>query len=360
MMRFRAMMMAAAMAGMATTMVQASGPGFDPRALKDDIRGRPNAIMVLGTAHLSGWPDDFDPSSLAPLIDRLAAWKPAIIAVESLSGLQCDALRRYPARYADSVKDYCWDPAPARAATGLDVGAANAEAEKLLAIWPADPSPSQRRHLAALFLAGGEQDSALVQWLRLPWAERHQGDALDATLVARLEKLRNRRNETTLIAAPLAARLGLERVVPMDDHSADAPVPDEEAYGAAIMAAWDNPDTARRKADEQALVAQLGQSGGVLSAYRVYNAPDQARLIYESDFGAAAREASPQQFGRRYLGYWETRNLRMAANIRDAVARVPGARTLVIVGASHKFYLQAYLDMMQDMRVIDTDVILAP
>jgi hypothetical protein len=359
-MRIAARVTVVAMAGLAA-MAQATGSGFDPRALKGDVPGQPNEVMVLGTAHLSGWPDDFDPVQLAPLIDRLAAWKPREIAVESLSGLQCDMLRRYPLRYADSVDSYCWNTAPAQAATGLDVPAATAEAEKLLAAWPASPAASQRRHLAALFLAAGEQDSALVQWLRLSPGERRAGDGLDAVLAARLETLRTRRNETTLIAAPLAARLGLERVVPMDDHTADAPVSDEKAYDAAIMAAWDNPASARRKADGKALVAALASPGGVLAAYRSYNAPDQAQLIYKSDFGAAISEPSKQQFGRGYVAYWETRNLRMAANIRDAIGRLPGGgRTLVIVGASHKFYLQAYLDMMQDIRIADTQAVLAP
>ena len=31
---------------------------------------------------------------------------------------------------------------------------------------------------------------------------------------------------------------------------------------------------------------------------------------------------------------------------------------LVIVGASHKFYLQAYLNMMHDVRLVDTRVAL--
>ena len=340
--------------------VQAAAPGFDPRTLKE-IAGPPNEVMVLGTPHLSGWPEDFDARALGPLIDRLAAWKPQSIAVESLSGLQCDALRRYPKRWTESVDSYCVDTAPAQVATGLDVPAANAAAEKLLAAWPAQPVPTDRRRLAALFLAAGEQGSALVQWLRLAPGERHAGEGLDTALVARLEMLRTRRNETYLIAAPLAARLGLERLEPMDDHSADRPyrnAGEEKGAGAALMKAWDNPATARREAADAALQSGIRTGAGVLALYRDYNAPGQAQIIYGSDFGAALKEPSPERFGRGYAGYWEVRNLRMAANIRDVFAAAPGQRMLVIVGASHKFYLQAYLDMMHDVRLVDTDAIL--
>ncbi len=65
-------------------------------------------------------------------------------------------MRRFPYRYAETVRIYCADPVAAGRATGLDVPAANAEAERLLLAWPASPTPAQRRHLAAVFLAAGD------------------------------------------------------------------------------------------------------------------------------------------------------------------------------------------------------------
>jgi len=334
-------------------------PDFDPSELKGPRVGSPNAVMVLGTPHLSGLPKSFAPATVEVLLGRLQAWRPQAIAIEALSGSECDFMRRHPARYAStSVERFCWDPAPAQAATGLDVPAAAAEAERLLASWPAQPTPNQRRRLSAVFLAAGDQASALVQWLRLSPSERRPGDGLDEALVARLEALRGRRNENTLIAAPLAARLGLERVYPMDDQTAGAPIADEKAYGEAITRAWDNPATAKRRAMDERLAARLGAGDDVLAMYRAHNAPGVGKLVFESDFGAALEEPSPQQFGRGYLGYWETRNLRMAANIRDMLRARPGDRALVIVGASHKGYLEAYLDQMHDVRLVNTDAVL--
>jgi hypothetical protein len=43
----------------------------------------------------------------------------------------------------------------------------------------------------------------------------------------------------------------------------------------------------------------------------------------------------------------------MTANIHAAFQHKPGAHVLVIVGATHKGYLDAYLDMMQDVRLVD-------
>ena len=53
------------------------------------------------------------------------------------------------------------------------------------------------------------------------------------------------------------------------------------------------------------------------------------------------------------VAWWETRNLRIAANIRSTFQQNPDARVLSIIGATHKGYLDAYLDMMQDVRLVD-------
>jgi hypothetical protein len=241
-------------------------------------------------------------------------------------------LRRYPARYAETVKDYCPDPTPAGQAVGLDVPTANAEVERLSADWPAVPTPAQRRHLAAV--------------------ERHVGDGLNDELVAGLDKVKDRLNETSLIAA----RLGLERLWSVDDHSADPVDPAEKkASEEAIAHAWDNPATHARQAEDQRLQEGLAQRDGILAMFRAYNAPDAAMTVYQSDFGAAFLEPSPKGYGRNYLGYWETRNLRMVANIRDVLGQHPGTRLLAMVGVAHKGYYEAYLNQMHDVNLVDAE-----
>lgn len=332
-------------------------PNFQPSTWKGPAIGAANEVMVLGTLHLSQLPP-FDPSGLSMLNERLAGWEPKAIAIEALSGMQCDFLRRYPHRYRDTVETYCPDTAPARAATGLDVPAANARVHQLLGSWPDAATAAQRRHLAAVFLAAGEDASALVQWLRLPASERLPNDGLSSALVKRLQTLEGSRNEKYLIAARLAARLGHERVYPFDDHTADNTSTDQKAFGEALTKAWNNPATAKRMEMDQALNTQLGTAENMLAMYRAQNVPGMGKLIMDSDFGAALNEPSPQGYGRRYLGYWETRNLRMAANVRDVLAARPGVRMLVIVGVSHKGYLEAYLHQMHDVRIIDTTPLL--
>lgn len=328
----------------------------DLSALDDAMPGPRTQVLVLGSVHLSqGEGAKFDPATLEPVLQRLAAYKPDIVTIEALSGETC-ALLRQRAAYK-GVMDYCPDIAEAKAATGLDAPAALDAIDAALKSWPARPSPAQRRRLASLFLAAGEPASALVQWWQLPEAERHAGDGLDDALVRALRKREANANENYQVAARLAARLGLQRVHAVDDHTGDnLDIGDEAAFEKAIRAAWAGASDEAKQARAQ--VDALQKSGDMLATYRAVNAPANLRLAIVSDFGQALREPSPQHFGRQYVGGWEARNLRMVANIRVAFRERPGARVLSIVGASHKPWFDGLLGQMQGVELVDAGRVL--
>lgn len=334
----------------------------DLSVLDDRMAGPRAEVLVLGTVHLGQMDGEFGPEAMAPLLDRLAAFKPDIVTTEDISGEGCDLLARHPTVYdPESIGHYCDSPDLARAATGLDVPAAIAEANRTLADWPATPTAAQRRHLAALFLAANDPASALVQWLQLDEAQRHAGDGLDEALVAQLRELETKENESYQVAARLAARLRLQRVHPVDDHTGDAiSIPDGEveAFGKAIRAAWDS--AAAQKAPLRKREKELAEAGDILDLYRYINRPDIRAIQSDGDFGAAMRDASPQHFGQRYVAGWETRNLRMVANIRATFRDRPGARVLAIVGASHKPWFDSLLGQMQGVDIVDAEKVLAP
>ena len=96
----------------------------------------------------------------------------------------------------------------------------------------------------------------------------------------------------------------------------------------------------------------------MLALYRLMNTPRAQRDSIASDMGRAVSFAASQPYGRQYVAWWETRNLRIAANIRSPLQRDPEARVLSIIGATHKGYLDAYLDMMQDIRLVDAQRVL--
>jgi len=137
-------------------LARAEAPAFDPRDWRGQHVGAPTQILTIGSAHLGQMANPPSDALLAPLLERLAAFRPEIITHEGRTGEQCDVLKRYPSRYPTMFDTYCWGIEDAEKATGLNVPDAMAAVEKALAAWPKAPSPAQRRQLAAWFLAAGD------------------------------------------------------------------------------------------------------------------------------------------------------------------------------------------------------------
>lgn len=352
--------------GLAAAPALAQTPGaFDPREHRQRLYGEPTRVLVIGTPHLSGTPDDFDAAVLEPLLERLAAFGPDVIAIENLSGESVHALKTYEAIYPESADwfggRFLRLAAVAEAETGLEMPAAEAEARRLLAAFPETPTPAQRRRLAAVFTAAGDAHSALVQWWRLDADERRAGDGVSDELAVLLDQYETRRNESHLIAVRLAVRLGLDRVYPTDDHHGDDIM--REAVIDDMRAFMEQEDFATLIASPafQRLAQasqRLGTPEETLETYRFLNSPEAGVTDALGQWISMIDRASPNNVGRIRIAEWETRNLRQVAHIREAAAQAAGGRVLVIVGSAHKPWFDAYLGMMIDMTVVDAGEVL--
>jgi hypothetical protein len=340
--------------GIAVCSARTTQAQIDLTTLDRDMAGPRAQVLVLGTVHLSTLPKSFDPASLDGLLDRLAAFRPDIITVENEPGEECDLALRHPAKYG---ADYCDPPEAARKATGLDIPAALAEVARTLKAWPAQPTPAQRRRLAALFLAAHEPASAYVQWLRLPGAERRSGDGLDAALVEQLGQIAKRNNESYQLAGRLAACLGLERVHAIDNHTGDKmDVPDIKAFVRPLKVAW-AAGGADLSAQEKRLDV-LQQAPDLLPLYRALNDPAALAVRADGNVRSAMRGKSPEGYPQMWVAGWEVRNLRMVANVRETFRERPGARVLSIVGATHKPWFDAWLGQLQGVDIVDVEAVL--
>lgn len=354
------LILAAAVTLAAIAPATAQNRPFDPREYQDRHIGQPTQILVIGTPHLSGTPDNFDPAVLEPLLERLAAYRPDAIAIEALPGRQIDQMWTWRESYPGSAQSYGGRAMAlsgiSRGLIGMDMPQADAEIRRALADWPASPTPAQRRRLAALFAAAGEPSSAIVQWWRLDESERIADENVSRLLAEQLNIYSTpaRRNENELIAARLAVRLGQERVYAMDDQSDDVVPGFEDDITAFTQEPWmaqlmaDPAFTPLREAGQH-----LTTPDEALSTYRFVNSWRAGRTDANGQWLSMISRASPNDVGRARVAAWETRNLRQVANIRELSARHPGGRILVIVGSAHKPWFDAYLSMMSDVEVVD-------
>ncbi|MGD9982208.1 MAG: DUF5694 domain-containing protein [Hyphomonadaceae bacterium] len=363
------LILAAAVTFAAISPAAAQNRPFDPREYQRRHIGQPTQVLVLGSPHLSGAPETFDPAVLEPLLQRLAAFRPDAIAIEALPGRSIAQMWEYRDVYPDVATDYGGRAmalaAIARPGVGLDMSEAEAETRRMLRTMPASPPPADRRRLAALFAASGDPASALAQWWRLDASERIADDNVPRLLAEQLATYDTpaRRNENYLIASRLAARLGLERVHPMDDQSDDI----GPGFGGDFRA---DMETFMGQPWLQALLADpsfkpmieasqnLTTPEQALATYRMLNQNSTGRADADGQWLNMINRPSPHDAGRARVAAWETRNLRMAANIREVSAQWPGGRVLVITGSAHKPWLDAYLGMMSDVQIVDATRVL--
>lgn len=359
------LILAAALALACVTPAAAQNRPFDPRDYQSRHAGEATQVLVIGTPHLSGAPDSFDAAVLEPLLQRLEAFHPDAIAIEALPGRSIDQMWTYRESYPEVASTYGGRAMGlaglTRGMIGMDMAQAEAEVRRTLATWPASPTAEQRRRLAALFIASGDPWSGIVQWWRLDPSERVADDSISRLLAEQLAAYDTppRRNENHLIASRLAVRLGQERIYAMDDQS-DDPVPNLEANMTAFMeqpwfaAMLNDPSfTPLREAGQH-----LTTPAEALATYQMLNRPATGWTDANGQWLSMINRASPDDVGRARVAAWETRNLRMAANIREVSARYPGGRVLVIVGSAHKPWLDAYLRMMTDVQIVDATRVL--
>lgn len=337
----------------------ASQDRFDPREFRSELIGTETQVFVLASPHLSQ-AKALNPDWLIPIMDRLAAFKPDAIFVENLSGEELGRLQQYKAIYPEVADQF---GASAMRLMGLgqqslqtDPASAERKVRELLSTSRSQRTPAERRQLAALLATSGDPTSALVQWWQLATDERRAGDGLSQEMVLELQSIASKPNESTWIGSRLAARLGHDRVYPMDDQSAtDLLLPRmeeiERAFSADpdVMSAMTSPVLKRSTEN----IARMTSGAGVTEAYQRENEPSALKESAEVQWATLLRARLPGGFGRLRVAEWEARNLRMAANIREGLGLHPGGRALVIVGSSHKPYLDAYLGLMSDVEVVD-------
>lgn len=335
---------------------------FSPRDYRRHV-DNPTQVMVLGTTHLSNAPDSWDAMVLDSLIDRLTSFQPDVITIENLPGPNISRLWAYRAIYPEAAASFAGRALTMSAAASLsldmDMPQAEAELRRVIRTIGEKPVPAERRRLVALFAASGDPYSSLVQWWHLPPAERVAGDGVSRRLATMLGELEQNPEEGVLLAARLAVRLGHQRVYQIDSQEDDVLTPEEsDLFFQKVFPEIVTRYNADPASMQRGKIEDMTTPEATLDAYRNLNDYRIERRLSEIEWLGAINDQTEGEVGRKRVAAWEARNMRMAANIREASARAPGGRVLVIVGATHKIWIEAYLGMMSDIEIVPTDTVL--
>ncbi|MGI4736088.1 MAG: DUF5694 domain-containing protein [Janthinobacterium lividum] len=338
-------------------------PPFDPAGAKQKLALAPTKVLIFGLTHLDAAPATFQVAWLEPVLCRLRTYQPDLILTEALSGEQVMGLEAYGAYHGDAGKYAGPTLQMAKTAQAdLHLTAAQALVQANELCKKGDLTPAERRRLAGLFVAAAEPLSAAVQWLRLPAAERIGADGISPDLAKQVNRWASLRNEMSSMAARLAADLGLERVYGAGDHLSDVAQPDFALMKAAVAAEpgqvelFNHNTPEFREVPEEAL--KMATAAEVMPALKWKNSPRFAALDADAQWLSMLRSEKMGRVGRQRVAAWEAQNLRMAVTIREATAPLAGGRALLIVGAAHKPFIEAYLRTFTDIELVSVPALL--
>lgn len=311
---------------------------------------------MLGTPHLADLQPAAQPAQEQRVVEALAQFRPTQVCIEAIPGERIDEFARHPGRYGELLAMFAMDAvrlAPEQQARrALDARTARQRAADLAT--NDAPTPAEQALLVSLQLAAFEPWSALLNWSRLDEAGKKAARAtLGGPASERLEQLAQSRNEIVRIAIPLARQLGhrhLCAVDPFADELDVAALADELQPMLADPAIGENIQRFETWTRE-------GWPGGnddaLLNSLRRYNGAEFASRDRAVQWDVFMKGAGSHPAGERRLMLWHARNAAIQHELLRAMSGTSGDRTLLIIGAAHRPFLEASLRELPWVTIVD-------
>ena len=321
-------------------------------------------VMVLATPHLRILKDCFKPSATDSLLSALRRYRPQLIGIESIPPEEIDAMVKKGGDNAIIVDAFAGKHTSYAAVTqkliGRSATEAKTEADSILQ-WSLPTDASTRLNLIVHLLAANDYYSALLQWSYLPQDARTHNNTLPDSISRQMNEALLSPNEIHSLAIVLAKTLRLQRLFSIDDHYDDLmllPVNETLSEEISKHPLYQEIAQSTLYTNQEAMLRRACQDGNLLPHYKYLNSPEYLLMDVDTQWSFFLRTKLPSGLDRYRLTLWEVRNLNIASNIRKATATHNGGRMLVIIGASHKPFLDNYLNQMGDIKLVNVDELL--
>lgn len=321
----------------------------DIAALPDEEK---TDYFILASVHLAGM-EGATPDAVAPVLERLEAWAPDVIAVERMPARVIEGLKGDPA-HSETMEGFVGELLTFGETMQEALGLTAFEAEDQIEEWTGAPASLPLDEAATRLktaIAAYQPETALLYW---PLLGEGQIAALPPELRTFLDETEASSNERVLLAVALARTLGHAQIWPVDSQ-ADKDLflrylPDIQK-GFETLPAEAMP-TAKPYFETMTTLQDEGvDTGNLLPLYRYLNAPDFNMADVEGQFDVFNRYDFPAPAGRIRQAAWDERNFAIAGNLRRASAFAPGGKVLLIIGAGHKPFLDELMAVGLDVKV---------
>jgi hypothetical protein len=317
------------------------------------------SILVLATPHLRVITEGELDKSLKPLNNRLLNYKPDAVCLEIFPPVSIDALLNDANPNAKKILDYF---AGNTVKAGRDMQKRlnqNSAKSRRISDSLTDNSTltdQKTRHLLIdNLIAGYDYYSALLNLMYLDKRYIDDNKLEKDTLYSVLFSELNRNTEQIKLGLNTAHNLKQTRVYGIDNHTDDYYLMDyPESFYNDLQNSTAYKEFDKKYYDNLSEELKKQISGGdVTPVYEYYNGPEYRAKDVEKQWSIFLNNNLKSGLDRARYNLWEQRNILICADIMHVASLFPKKNILVIIGASHKQFLDKYLQNAPDIKVVN-------
>jgi hypothetical protein len=310
-------------------------------------------VLVLGTTHLSSL-SGVKETHLKRVLDSLATYKFDAIALEQMpSELLLDIKSR---------KDEAWQELYSNYANAITLGE---KYQRILKLSYEDAKKIQDSLLNKQNLNEADRiqlmNTALCIYdlwtASLNYQYMKNKSNIDTSTVNLLDGFNQSSNELNLIGVNLAKRLHINKLNYIDN------LQDETILSVDFPSFFSEYAASQNKINELVSKASIFSEVNQLEAenvkkmdlyplYKLLNSERYMKEDYTGQWELWLKTNFNSKTDRSRFSLWEMRNLQITANIMRLVAKYPEKTILVVIGASHKSFIEKYLQQMPDIELL--------
>jgi hypothetical protein len=331
--------------------------------LKGQTTEKPVEILVLGTQHLS-YIDGFEPEMLQGVISKLDSYNFDVVCIENMPAqLLYDIRSRQDSSFDGVLSSFGGDRLDMADKAQLDYQVGFHDAQKQIYNILSEKKeldPEDRADLIKLYLATADKASAALQYNYLrKYSDSSTLEFLDPEVRKSMEDLLHSHNEVYALALPIAENRDLNRIASIDDFQDEALL--LKHFPSFIGEYMDNQDFFKDLPNQPVFVKSRElekacvEKRDLYDLYLFLNSAEFQKQDFKAQWQIWLESDFPSGSDRARYALWEMRNLQISANIVRESAFYPGKRMLVIIGASHKSFLEKYLRQIPSVQLLEFD-----
>ncbi len=316
-------------------------------------------VLILGTAHLHQV-EGFKQEMLHKVIQKLDTMHFNVVCVEKMPGQLLYDIKNRNDNSFDEVISGGWGKTYLHLADIVqkEFNISFLEAEKNIEtiLEKENLSGNDRKELLYNYLAATDLPSAALQYQFIRNTSELFDSDFDKYLTEVLEKRISTNNEIYSLAGPLAYHQNINKIEAIDNFQDEALL---LKYFPGFIQDYQDHSEELNKILEQPVFTKIQEltregivSGDFSKLYAFLNSEEFMRQDFNAQWKIWLKTNFPSGSDRARYSLWEMRNLQISANILHVISRHPGEKILVIIGSSHKGFLEKYLKQIEDIQLL--------